>query len=284
MKCIIFILFFVLLPLISTSQELRIFTFYPIEYDSLQKGAFISLSDENIWTEETMETRSAIYKNESEIDDESQELSGNRRTAFLKDVRINDSESIFIYNMFLDSIFTFQVNEITLIEKPNTYSGTDIGFKITELELELMGAFYWNTFVFIGNDNQFQTGEIHPMTWNKVAQSNFPKDIQASNHEEWYDSSIDGETFSFITDELTFLVQNLSSKGGIEGRHLIVSENQSKEIVFNEAIINREGPAISSLIAEYENNQWTGKIFKDKPTMIYGFEWVSFSCQNIDFI
>ncbi len=31
-------------------------------------------------------------------------------------------------------------------------------------------------------------------------------------------------------------------------------------------------------------NQWTGKLFKDYPPVLFGFVWQSFGCDNIDII
>lgn len=284
MKILIFIVI-IILPLLGNSQELRIFNINPISFDSLQKGAFIPLTDMNLWNEDTWPLAETFYENHDIKSDKIQTLSQKDREEFLNLIQIKESDSIFIYNMLLDSVFTFQVDKTDLIRKQNAYFGIDIAFKIIDLDFESMGYFYWNSFVSIGSSNPFQTGNVHQIVWQEVDKSEFPMGIKVPINENWENNYSAGETYLFATKDLEYLIQDLEIlKGMPEGRHLIVRNKKTKEIVLNKAYMDTESTGLSQLISEFENNQWTGEIFKNKHPMIYGFLWISFGCPSIDFI
>ena len=273
------------MPFLAISQNLRLFYLSPINYDFTSEGAFISLTDERIWTDENIEmANNDIYWNEKGNNEE-QILKGIKRSDFLNAVQINESNSIFIFNMLLDTVLIYKIKETHLIERPNTYSGIEVGFKITNINLDLMGEYYWNTFVYIGNSNPFQTGKVYPIRWKQVDSTLFPNNIKSTNHKEWYDSFSRGKVFQFKTNDYTYLIQNLeSSTDRPEGRHIIVFQDNTDTLVFNQIYMDTESTGLSPLITENENIQWTGQIFKDKPAVIYGFLWISFGCPWIDFI
>lgn len=187
--------------------------------------------------------------------------------------------------MLLDTIFVYKTKQIPLIEKANTHSGIEIGFKITNINLDLMGEYYRNTFVYIGNSNPFQTRNVHPIQWRQVDSTLFPSNIKSTNHKPWFDSYSRREVFQFSTDSLTYLIQNLtSSKETLQARHLIIKESISDSVLFNMVYNDDEGTGLSPLFNVKENIQWTGQIFKDKPSIVYGFLLVSFGCPWIDFV
>ncbi|WP_107038687.1 hypothetical protein [Brumimicrobium mesophilum] len=284
MKKLFFILTFIL-PLLGSSQELRLFNIQLFSFDSVQKGAFIPLTDMNLWNEETWPFAEVFYEKNELKKDEIQTLPQNIKSDFLNFVKIKETDSIFIYNMLLDTVFKFQVDKTELIRKQNPYFGEVVALKILDLDLESMGTFYWNSFVFIGSSNPFQTGNIHQIKWQKVHKSEFPSGIEIPINKNWEDTYSPGETYKYLTNEHEYLIQNLEVlKGMTEGRHLIIRHKETKEIVHNSAFMYTEGTDLSPLFSESENNQWTGKIFKNKPTILYGFLWLSFGCPSIDFI
>ncbi len=187
--------------------------------------------------------------------------------------------------MFLDSMFIFPVEGSVLIEKPNTYFGTEIGFKVSSLPLNTMGYFARNTFVHIGKSNPFKTGGVHPIKWIEVDSTLFPNNIKSTNHNDWINSLSRGKVFKFKTDDYTYLIQTLKySDNRPAGRHLLVFQDHTETMVFNHVYMNTESAGISPILTQYENNQWTGQVFKDKPPILYGFLDISFGCPLIDFI
>jgi hypothetical protein len=285
MKNFLYFLMLFLTPYLGISQDIRIFNLNPIDGDSINKGGFIPLTDENIWTKESIEMANETTFGYTSSDRKDYELTSNERAEFLKAIRVTESENIYIYNILLDSILTYKVNKTPLVSRPSLYSGTEVGFKITTIDLSLMGSYYWNSFVYIGKSNPFQLGNIHPIKWTEVDSTLFPTNIKSTNHNEWYDSYLRGKVFKFKTDDYTYLIQNMNSTGERpEGRHLIVFKDNIETLVYNYIYMDTESTGLSPLVTQNENYQWTGKIFRDKPPIVYGFLWISFGCPRIDFI
>ncbi len=268
------------------SQDLRVFYLSPLRNDTLQKVGFVNLSDENLPFE--------IYKDTVHDDDIEEELipeneyvvlTGNKRSTFLNSLNISEAERIYIYSMYLDKVFTFPVGQVELIERPNLYMGTEIGFKVLGLPLKSMGYFQWNTFVCIGKSNLFSPGNAYQIKWEEADSSSFPDNLKGNNHQEWYDTFPRGKVFHSSVNGYKYLVQNLNSTKykSIAGRHLIVYKNSIDSLIFNQVYMDTESTSPSPLTSQNEGYQWTGKIFKNKPSIVYGFQWVSFGCPWIDF-
>ncbi len=269
------------------SQEMRLFYLYPIDAEYPQKGAFVSLSDERIWMNE--EFADAAYNPYNMDEGKAREDSivlGQEREDFLRAARVKDTDKLHIYSMFLDSVLTFEPTELALIKQTHAHWGVDIGFKLTAVNLEKMGDFYWNAFAYIGPSNPFQTGTIHPMVWKQTEKAVFPKNVEIPSQTPSIVQLSAGEVFECVTEDYTYLVQDLidSTSSRIRGRHLVVFESESDTLIFNKVFFNTESKSLTPLTGEGENIQWTGQPFQHKPLMVYGFVWVSFGCPAIDFI
>ena len=142
-------------------QSLKLFYLNSFEIDSVQKVGFITLSDENNWSGGQTVISAEYYKGEARY----HELTPSNRALFLSSIGVSKSDRIFVYNMSLDSVFTYNVEKTPLKARQGIYSDFDyyVGFEIKDIELEIMGEYYWNTFVSIGKTCPFQTGHVSPM-------------------------------------------------------------------------------------------------------------------------
>ena len=74
----------------------------------------------------------------------------------------------------------------------------------------------------------------------------------------------------------------------VQHRYLIVLDSKTERIVYEGIFLDTESTYLAELsfqnkISEYEY-QWTGEIFKNKPSVIFGFLGYSFGCPSIEFL
>ena len=70
-------------------------------------------------------------------------------------------------------------------------------------------------------------------------------------------------------------------------RRLLVVDSKTKEIIIDKLYSSSEGTSPTPLNYEEGDdvvNQWTGKLFKNKPQVIFGFLYESFGCPGISII
>lgn len=74
-----------------------------------------------------------------------------------------------------------------------------------------------------------------------------------------------------------------------DSAQLFVLASDTKAISFEDTLYESEGCSLSppNYTREEFNGeafQWTGRLFKDKPPVFFGFQWFSFGCPYIDLI
>jgi len=62
-------------------------------------------------------------------------------------------------------------------------------------------------------------------------------------------------------------------------RRLLVLDSETNDRVYETIYYESEGTSLNPL-----NYQWTGKLFKNKPAVIFGFQIHSFDCPTIQFL
>ena len=275
---------FLLFLSVSTSAQIEgVFCLYPMDYENEFNGAFVSLSDEQIGL---MLPLDSIRNEESKIK-LPRLLTKVEKNHLFNSMFFDSDDTVFIYNMFLDSIFKYMLGNTDLIEKEYSFDQTAIGFRIDGLPLSKMGNYYWNTFIHIGKTNPFQSGNVEQIIWNQVDSIHFPKGFDAKNSESFYSQYSRGNVFEYNWENYHYLYQELfTNEKTPSGRHLIVKDRLNNEIVFNYIFMNREGHSMSDFqdTGSKESNQWTGKAFNNLPPFLYGFLWPTFGCHWIDFL
>ncbi|AXR69855.1 hypothetical protein DPV73_14055 [Leptospira mayottensis] len=151
--------------------------------------------------------------------------------------------------------------------------------------------------VFVGRENPFTQGQMKPIVWQKIKTKKFP--IEKSNLSEEKKryknkNAIKEQTYLYETNTYQIFIKDYTEPNDrrVQDRHLIVIDKKKDSAVLERMFSERrEGTAIASLnfgidYPEVPNskNQWIGKLFKDKPEVIFGFEWNDFSCPVIYFV
>jgi hypothetical protein len=85
---------------------------------------------------------------------------------------------------------------------------------------------------------------------------------------------IKGSSYRYETANFGYYVQEF-----LGPRRLLIIDLNTQETIKDIVFYPNESFSNAAL-----NNQWTGKLFKDKPPVIFGLEWVSFGCPGITFL
>lgn len=276
---------------ILPAQELNIFQLTQYETSTKDTIAFISLSDVYILSEhpDSLATPDLSDKPEEEApQNECFILTGEYRTRFLKGTGLNESDEVFYYSYLKNIFISYPVNKLKVIACLNIYGGTwpytqydyMIGFQVDRKLLTGFEPYYTNTLVYAGKKSPFVMNQLKPVAWRAINADdvNF-KMIQS------YDTSYagickPGNAYIFDTKEFQYYVQDLIRLDDyfVAAKKLWVTDLKTKK-VFEKIYYSGE----SASFADAEN-QWTGNLFKNKPHVIFGFQWFSFGCPQITFL
>jgi hypothetical protein len=147
--------------------------------------------------------------------------------------------------------------------------GFDLGKMITD----------WDNLVFIGKKNPFQTSRLKPIIWTPIENKRFPnnEDLKKSDNLS---------SFIFSSERYDYFLQKPEERAG--NYHIVIIDKDLKSVVFNQHYYDSEGTYLTGLNItgqdniEVQQSQWTGKLFKNKATIIFGFLGYSFGCPSIN--
>lgn len=227
-------------------------------------------------------------------------LNPRQRIEFLKTLKLSESDSIFIYQIGKDAILTYALGDLPLIACINIYSEGGYGdYPMTDIDFEfgfnLGKDFFTNygTLVYVGAENPFQLGNLIPMNWKPISKESLPIKfdtlIVPQENRRWFKECNTEGTFSFTANNLDYYVQNLIKNGIVVYRYALVLDSKSNKVVFQSVFYESESSFLVPLKADPNNpqmysGQWTGELFKNKPTVIFGFDGANFGCSGIDFL
>lgn len=211
------------------------------------------------------------------------------RKRFLNDLEISESDKVFVYNYQRDTLATFIVKNLNVAAYLNVYSqGTAgshgqsefmYGFEIPAKYFKsLAGA----SLVTTGTESPFVQGQMKPIDWKKIDPTDFPPvEISTMMSFRMNQSSVT-DTYRASAFDLEYFVQEYTN-GAI--RHLVILDSKTREIqadLFFQDMESTSPAPLNSIPNEYNYYmQWTGKLLKGKPIVVFGFDYVSFGCPSI---
>lgn len=214
-----------------------------------------------------------------------------RRTV-LKNLRISNSDTLYIFNLDNDSIYKFEIASLATRANVNGYRRGDERLKEYDyeigLDLEKKYTVEGQSFAYIGMSNPFETGKVKPIVWTKINNDDFP--IETVSVED--DVIVETFEYSFLNYKYFTQSQRTEKRNynWVKNHHLIIKDTVSNSIVTEYNYRSTESIDISPLQTEDKKHQFntyysfTGAIFTNKPPIIYGFYSNSFGCAGVDFI
>jgi hypothetical protein len=223
-------------------------------------------------------------------------LDSNYRERFLYKTKIAETDSLFIYDYAGDALITISVKNLDLVASLSIYeSASDwpysqydyqIGFEINKNLLNGFHKYYSRILVCVGQTNPFVRGQMRPVHWEKMKSGDFPS--MTLGIDNWYRTVeyVAGDVFQFKADGFHYFVQDLKLSNGIAGRRLVVIETQTNKSVCERYYYESESASMVPLnFVEPENEntifQWTGRLFVNKPAVIFWFQYHTFGCPGI---
>jgi len=277
-------------------QDLALFSVYWLERSDI---AFVSLSD--IYPIDYDDSSQTLPNIEEKGVDSAQYfvLEKRYRDRFLSETKISETDSVFIYDYSINKLVPIIVKNMKVVAMVNIYASESdypyppyyymIGFEIDAEKLKGLSDYYRHTLVSVGKENPFVQEQLTPIVWQKIATEDYPsKEIEGEYNAYLKTLSI-GNTYLFEANGLQYFLQDRLDKQFSQPtyRRLLVVDSKTKDIIIEKIYGRGEGTSVSPLNYEYADagiNQWTGRLFKDKPPVIFGFEYISFGCPFISTI
>nr|WP_025185655.1 hypothetical protein [Leptospira interrogans] len=231
------------------------------------------------------------------------------RNRLLSNTKISETDRVFIYDYSKDHLVSFLVKDLKAVACLDSYfidinnykkkgpidqNNYQIGFAIDKNLLKGFGSKdFSGTLVFIGKKNPFNKGKVKPILWKKMDLKEFPKIPMKPEHVSMFKGYTFGQTYQFESEGLKYYLQDifkneiLSSRevtSRLHSRRLLVIKSKTKDLVFETFYSSHTGSVFIDLDSVGWRRQWTGRMFKNKPPVIFGFFSESYTCEDIDFL
>lgn len=233
-------------------------------------------------------------------------LNGIYRKRFLSQTGVLETDTVFIYDYENNLLVLLAVRDLNIIARLNIYSIGDkgpfsqydymIGF---EVDADVLSAeFSGNIFVHVGADNPFAQEQLTPLVWRQVASDAFPETSKVQDEKIFSDDLAymmdmpKGNAYLAQTNAYQYFLQDYMEDDHREyvmGRRLMVVDLQTQEIIIDKIYYESESTSVAPLNGDGrfeagEVFQWGGKLFKNKPPVVFGFVWATFGCTAITVI
>lgn len=273
-----------------TYSDLKIYRASPYYIENgRNRTGFLNLS-ESFFTQEYHENEhNNIYEKPllaKPIVKDTIRLNAKQRKDFLKRINILESDNIYIYDIHSGVISTFKVKNLLAIACRNPYYDSynqkfayETDYQIgLDLRKKFKGK--WDNFAYVGTHNPFQKGKLKPILWSEIkSDSAIKKFKRITNSFPKFSPNSYSNFYEYNQDDLYYLL-NLN--------RLIIIDKKEKRIVFEKTFQEGEGSSLTPTKMKNDSTkqayQFTGKLFKNKPPIVFGFKYVSFGCESIDFI
>lgn len=303
MKILIF-LSIILIPLCLSAQDLNLYWLIDLEENENKKVGFVSLSDSYPLSKHPDSLAIPDFYNVKKENREYFKLEQEYRKRFLSKTRISETDSLFAYNYSTNTLLSFSVKDLNAVAYLNNYRSVDnchpcdqydyrIGFEIKKSLLNELGNSYQHVLVYVGNVNPFVQGQMKSIIWKNIRPSEFP--IEKSNPKTQYrytDTKRD-KAYLYGSNEFQYFLQDLLkiNTDKVWERHFLIIDKSNGEVIVERVFQYSESQDLAPLNLgepreDYVNHpeQWTGKLFKNKPKVVFGLQWASFSCPSLIFL
>ncbi|WP_264530270.1 oxidoreductase [Flavobacterium sp. N502540] len=276
-------------------ESINLFTLMPKDSSDV---AFISLSDIYPVNDEKDTLVLPNIEKLGKHDAQYFTFDKNYRKRFLSKTNISESDSVFIFDYARHKLVSLAVKNLKTAAMLNVYSSEGdwpyhnydfmIGFEINKKHLNGFSEYFRDALVYVGKENPFSKVGLKPIVWKKIAGKEYPSRPMKREDRTLLKNKLTGTAYSFkTTDYHYFLQEYLDANKTIYARRLLVTDSKTNDIIIEKFYCQSEGTSPAPLNYEEgdnEINQWTGKLFKNKPLVVFGFEYISFGCPSISVI
>ncbi|WP_378184184.1 hypothetical protein [Aquimarina sp. SS2-1] len=281
----------------SKEELLPIYVSYSYQNTKNKLIHLVPLTDSYPWSNhaDSLVVAPHYLKTNAIVNDNYHELGPAYRKRFLERMNISGKHKIFAYHVSSDEVFTYNVNDQPVVailspyETQGPFRQEDyiIGFNL-ESAIQSNNIGNESVFVYIGEENPFQNGHLQPIIWNKTEYSFFNSYLNNKNVAN-INKNLIRQIYNFSKDSLDYFMLDIGTKEKNSLRQLVVFDKSSKvhiiDMYFNEGEGRSYTPmAIHGDNERLETEQMTGKLFKDRPSVFFGFLYHSFGCSKINFI
>ncbi|WP_268846383.1 oxidoreductase [Flavobacterium aestivum] len=276
-------------------ESINLFTLFPKDSSDV---AFVSLSDIYPVNDEKDTLILPNIEKLGKYNAQYFTFDKNYRKRFLSKTNISETDSVFVFDYAKNKLASFAVKSLKTAAMLNGYSSEEdwpyrtldfmIGFEINKKHLNGFSKYFRDALVYIGKENPFSTDGLKPIVWKKIASKEYPSKPIKNEDRDLLENMVTGNTYLFKTEmHHYFLQEYLDDDKTIYARRLLVTDSKIKDIIIEKLYAQSEDTSPAPL--NYEEgyntiNQWTGKLFKNKPTVVFGFEYISFGCPVISII
>ncbi|GAA3758929.1 oxidoreductase [Flavobacterium ginsengiterrae] len=222
----------------------------------------------------------------------------NYRKRFLSKINVLETDSVFVYDYAKNKRVSFAVKNLKTAAMLNGYSiGEDwpyqnydfmIGFEINKKYLKGFSEYYQDALVYVGKENPFSKQPLTPIKWKKITAKEFPSKAIKNEDQKILKGTTPADIYTFKTNDYHYFLQNYNdNRKIIYARRLLVINAKTNEIIIDNLYSPSEGTSPTPLNYKEGDdviNQWTGKLFKNKPPVVFGFLYKSFGCPEISII
>lgn len=261
-------------------------------------AAFVSLSDIYPVNEDT---DTDVLPDITKMDIISAEyfiLENKYRKRFLAKTTISETDSLFVYDYTKNKLASFAVKNLRTAALVNGYTSEQdfpyerydymIGFEISKQYLNGLSDYYADVLVYVGKENPFTKEALTPIAWKKISNKEYPSKALKKEESEILKGTTPGSTYAYKTNSFIYFLQDyLNSQKDVYARRLFVVDSKTKDIIIEKFYSESEGTSPSPLNFQNNDNiinQYTGKLFKNKPPVVFGFQYESFGCPAISLI
>lgn len=258
--------------------------------------ALISLSDIYPLSEHIDSLAIPDVSDKTEAESKYLKLNGTYRKRFLTGAKISEADKVFIYDYSTNTLKSFPVKSLQVVaclniygaEFPYTQFDYMIGFEIERKLLTGFDKYFENTLVTIGKKNPFLAEQLKNIVWKKTKHQTYllpPINSNDSITLNRFFARLEYEVsavYEFVSDDDHHLfIQDITIKESqwTSARRLIVVDAKSKKVIKEKIFYNGESATFAPL-----QNQWTGKLFKNKSPVIFGFQYIAFGCPHLTFL
>ncbi|ADV47505.1 hypothetical protein Celal_0152 [Cellulophaga algicola DSM 14237] len=214
-----------------------------------------------------------------------------QRREFLKRMNYSDKDSIFIYDLKSGIVKKHLVGNTPIMACISIYSQVNEAYKTEDYDqwdYQIgfnLGKTAYGGFAMIGKENPFIAKGLQPIIFEKMNSANIALNAKAGLiPENWNTDTISAYVFNY--ENTRFFMRSTRSYTWNDLSIKNTATKESFEVDISEGESSSKAPLqIKGEKYDFEENlQYVGRLFKNKPPVVFGFTFKSFGCPSINFI